>query len=214
MAPRTRCGKTWAARLFLGGRSSNIYGEGDYIRGLLAETLGTDCLATLKERIVQFADTSSEQTTPDHEAFAFLCDLRGGSDYRTSQRRALVQKSLQEIAELSGDTEGYIAQFTAADLRRKSVAAEVATLKITDGQPEEALEILTNANTEFDPSAQDAWDSAYIPALLKLDRKTDEQTHRWACFETRLRGDHLRNFMKALPDCDDVSAEDSARQDV
>ena len=214
IAPRTQMDNIALADRVWAAVSDNIYGEWDDIIGLLAETLGTDGLAALKERIVQFAETSSEQTAPDHEAFAFLRDLRGGSDYRTSQREALVQKSLQEIAELSGDTEGYIAQFTAADLRRKSVAAEVAILKLTDGQPEEALKILTNADPEFDPSAQDAWDSAYIAALLKLDRKTDAQTYRWACFETRLSGNHLRDFMKALPDFDDVEAEDRARQVV
>lgn len=214
IGPRTQIDSTELAERVWAAVSDNIYGEWDDIIGLLAETLGTDGLAALKKQIVQFADASSEQTMPDHEAFAFLRDLRGGSDYRTSQREALVQKSLQEIAELSGDTEGYIAQFTATDLRRKSVAAEVATLKLTDGQPEEALEILTNADPEFDPSAQDAWDSAYIATLLKLDRETDAQAYRWACFEARLSSNHLRDFLKKLPDFDDVEAEDRARQVV
>lgn len=177
-------------------------------------TLGTDGLAALKEQIVQFSGTSSAQTAPDHEALAFLRDLRGSTDYRASQREALVQKCLQDVAELSGDTEGYIAQFTPADLRRKSVAAEVATLKLAEGQPDEALEILTRADPTYDPSAQDAWDTAYLATLLKLERETDAQSYRWACFETRLSSAHLRDFIKTLPDFEDVEAEDRARQVV
>lgn len=214
IGPRTQIDSTELAERVWAAVSDNIYEEWDDIIGLLAETLGTDGLAALKEQIMQFSDTSNEQTAPDHEAFAFLRDLRGGTDYRTSQREALVQKCLQEIAELSGDTEGYIAQFTATDLRRKSVAAKVGTLKLTEGQPEEALEVLMRANHDFDPSAQDAWDSAYIATLLKLDRETDAQAYRWACFEARLSSNHLRNFIKALPDFDDVEAEDRARQVV
>jgi hypothetical protein len=200
--------RVWAAV------SDNVYGEWDDIIGLLAETLGTDGLTALKDQIAQFSDTSNEQTVPDHEAFSFLHDLRGSTDYRTSQREVLAQKYLQEIAELSGDTEGYIAQFTAADLKQKSIAAEVANLKLTEDQPEEALEILAQVDPAYEPSAQDAWDSAYIATLSKLDRETDAQAYRWACFEAQLSSTHLRDFIKALPDFEDVEAEDSARQVV
>ena len=214
IGPRTQIDSIALAERVWSAVSDNIYGEWDDIIGLLAETLGTEGLANLKEKITQFADISNEQTTPDHEAFAFLHDLRGGTDYRNSQREALVQKCLQEIAEISGDTEGYIAQFTAADLQRKSIAAEVANLKLTEDQPEEALEALTHAVSAYEPSAQDAWDTAYIATLLKLDRETDAQAYRWACFEARLSITHLRDFIKALPDFEDVEAEDRARQVV
>ena len=194
--------------------SENIYGEWNDIIGLLAETLGKDGLAALKQKITQFADIPNANTTPDHEAFTFLRDLRAGIDYSTAQRQTFVQKCLQEIAEVSGDTEGYIAQFTAENLRQKSVAAEVATLKLTENQPGEALDILTQADLSFDPHGQDTWDTAYIATLLTLGRNADAQAYRWACFEANLDNRHLREFLKALPDFEDVEAEDRARQFV
>jgi hypothetical protein len=51
-----------------------------------------------------------------------------------------------------------------------------------------------------------------IATLIALDRQDDAQTHRWACFEDRLSLPHLRDYLKALPDFEDVEAEDRARQ--
>lgn len=194
--------------------SDNVYGEWDGIIGLLAVALGTEGLTALKQRVTRFADVSGKDATPDHEVFEFLHDLRGGRDYYIKQRQALVQKCLQEIAEVSGDTAGYIAQFTAEDLQNKSVAAEVAMLKLAEDQLDEALDILMQADTSYNAYCQDAWDTAYIATLLALGRDNEAQAHRWACFEARLTGQHLRDFLKALPDFEDVEAEERAKQVV
>ena len=139
--------------------SDNVYGEWDGIIGLLAVALGTEGLTALKQRVTRFADVSGKDATPDHEVFEFLHDLRGGRDYYIKQRQALVQKCLQEIAEVSGDTAGYIAQFTAEDLQNKSVAAEVAMLKLAEDQLNEALDILMQADPSYNTHCQDAWDT-------------------------------------------------------
>lgn len=194
--------------------SDNAHGEWNDIIGLLAETLGTDGLDALKQHVQQYRDAPSFDTDPEHEAFEFLRSLRGDRDDRAERRQALVRKCLKEIAEVSGDTNAYIAQFTHDDLQRQSVAAEVAILKLSEGQAEDALNILQSAERSDDTYGQDAWDSAYIATLLALDRPQDAQAHRWACFEANLTPSHLRAFLKVLPDFEDAEAEDRARAHV
>lgn len=194
--------------------SDNGYGEWDGIIPLLAPTLGTNGLAHLKDHAEQFAKTPIRAPDSSHEAFQFLRDLRGERDYRTEQRDSFVKWCLQEIAAVSGDTDAYIAQFTASDLRRKTVAAEVAMLLLDKGEPHEALRILAGVEQDGHSMGQDVWDDAYIATLTALGRLADAQAHHWLCFETRLDVTHLRQYLKALPDFEDVEAEDKAKAHV
>ena len=50
-----------------------------------------------------------------------------------------------------------------------------------------------------------------IASLIALGKPNDAQIHRWACFERDLSAPHLRDYLRALPDFDDVEAEDRAR---
>jgi hypothetical protein len=43
-----------------------------------------------------------------------------------------------------------------------------------------------------------------------LGRNADLQRFRWQCFERGLNSDHLRGFLKRLPDFDDLEAEEHA----
>ena len=214
IGPRAQMDRAALAERVWSAVSDNAHGEWNDIIGLLAETLGTDGLDALKQQVQQYRDAPGSDTRSEHEAFEFLRSLRGDRDYRAERRQALVRKCLQEIAEVSGDTNAYIAQFTPDDLERESVAAEVAVLKLSEGQAEDALNILENAGRSRGTYGQDAWDSAYIDTLLALDRTQDAQAHRWACFEANLNASHLRAFLKVLPDFDDVEAEDHARAHV
>ncbi|UYP69303.1 hypothetical protein OIU14_06135 [Thalassobacter stenotrophicus] len=214
IGPRTQMDRAALAERVWSAVSDNAHGEWNDIIGLLAETLGTDGLDALKQQVQQYRDAPGSDTGSEHEAFEFLRSLRGDRDYRAERRQALVRKCLQEIAEVSGDTNAYIAQFTPDDLQRKSVAAEVAMLKVSEGRAEDALTVLENAERSRGTYGQDAWDTAYIDTLLALDRTQDAQEHRWACFEDNLNASHLRAFLKVLPDFDDVEAEDRARAHV
>src|SRR5690606_40369592 len=46
--------------------------------------------------------------------------------------------------------------------------------------------------------------------LEALDRKDEAQAFRWACFEHDLSGEHLRAYLKRLPDFEDIGAEQRA----
>jgi uncharacterized protein DUF6880 len=46
-----------------------------------------------------------------------------------------------------------------------------------------------------------------VPAT---DRRDEAQSFRWSCFEHRLDASHLRAYLQALPDFEDVLAEEKA----
>lgn len=197
--------RAWAAI------SDNGYGEWDGIIPLLAPALGADGLARLKSHATRFAAAPLHEPDSSHEAFQFLRDLRGERDYRTERRDSFAKWCLQEIAAASGDTDAYIAQYTVDDLRRKTVAAEVAMLLLERDEAADALGILSGVEQDSGSMGQEVWDDAYIAALTALGRTEEIQDHHWACFEARLSASHLRQFLKALPDFEDIEAEDRAK---
>ena len=159
-----------------------------------------------------YSEMPAEASHDDHEALRFLRDLRSDSvDYVSNQKDRLVKMCLQEIAEAQGDTDAYIAQYSARDLARPGIAAEVAQLQLSQGQAEEALKTLTGADLTGHAFGQNDWDAAYIACLIALDRIDEAQSHRWERFSETLNPDLLRDYLKVLPDFDDIEAEDRAK---
>ena len=190
----------------------NGYGEFDGIIGLLAPTLGEDGLRHLKGVVEAYSEVPAEELPEDHEALRFLRDLRSDSgDYVSDQKDRLIKMCLQEIAEAQGDTDAYIAQYSARDLARPDIAAEVAQLLLSQGEAEEALKTLTDADLSGRAFGQKEWDAAYIACLLALDRIDEAQSHRWDRFSETLNPDLLRAYLKVLPDFDDIEAEERAK---
>lgn len=205
LEPETLADRVW------GAISDNGYGEWDGLIPLLAPSLGADGLAHLKAHVERFASAPLRDPDSSHEAFQLLRDLRGDRDYRAERRNSFVKWCLQEIAAAAGDTDAYIAQYSADDLRRKTVAAEVAALLLERGAAQDALRILSDVDQDDRSMGQEAWDDAYIATLTALGRAEATQAHHWTCFEARLSADHLRAHLKALPDFEDVEAEDRAK---
>jgi hypothetical protein len=56
------------------------------------------------------------------------------------------------------------------------------------------------------------WESVYIDALAATGQAEKAQGLRWAAFEERLSVERLRAYLKALPDFDDVLAEERAME--
>lgn len=192
----------------------NGFGEWDGIIAIMAPALGTTGLAQLQAHLEHYAATPKAADDHDHAAIAFLRQLRGGDSYAADRKSRFVKRYLQEIAAATGDTAAYIAQYSDTDLMRPQVAAEVAALLLDDEQAQEALEILQNADLDSGDFGKAAWDTAYIACLTALDRTQDAQAHRWKTFTTTLNPAPLRDYLKQLPDFDDVAAEDEAKQHV
>lgn len=193
----------------------NGYGEWDGIIALLAPTLGDTGLRHLKSLVDVYAATPLEPEE-EHEALRFLRGLRSDTgDYRADQKARLVRSVLQDIAEAQGDTDAYAAQFSDAQLARPDIAADVATRLLADGRGDDALTLLEQARPDGHNThaavGQVDWDLAYVAVLLALEQTDAAQAHRWACFTATLHPGHLRAYLKALPDFDDIEAEDRAR---
>lgn len=204
--PKALASRVWDAL------RDNGYGEFDGIIGLLAPTLGEDGLQALKDLVEAYSEMPAEASHDDHEALRFLRDLRSDSvDYVSNQKDRLVKMCLQEIAEAQGDTDAYIAQYSERDLARPDIAAEVAQLLLSQGETKEALKTLTDVDLSGRAFGQKEWDAAYIACLIALDRIDEAQSHRWARFSDTLNPDLLRDYLKFLPDFDDIEAEDKAK---
>lgn len=178
----------------------NAHGEWDGIITLVAPALGETGLSALDALIQEYGDASLTDGSTDHKAIQFLRQLRGGTNYAAERKAKFVKACLQEIAAVLGDTSAYIAQYSDDDLARKDVAAEVAVLLLAEDQAAQALEILRDVDPSLNASGQDAWDSAYVGCLLALGQVADAQDHRWACFLETLSVEHLRAYLKLLPD--------------
>lgn len=188
----------------------NGYGEWDGIIALMAPVLEDTGLARLTSHVQAYADAPPEDDEQAHEAIRFLRKLRGGDAYAAAHKARFVRQCMQDIAAATGDTHAYIAQYTAQDLRRRDIAASVAMLLLEVRDAAGALDHLLGADTDGTTAAQDAWDTAYIATLLALDRQQDAQTHRLTRFQATLHPHFLRDYLKLLPDFEDVDAEDAA----
>ncbi len=206
--PENLAERVWSALL------DNANGDWDGITALLAPTLGQPGLSHLKSLVQAHATAPPDSPDEDHEAIRFLRRLRGGDSYAADRKARFIRQVLRDIAAAEGDTGGYIAHYSDTDLKRPGVAAEVAALLLADGKAPVALDILRSADQSGRPEARSAWDVAYIASLIALDRTDAAQAHRWSLFEAELNARHLHDYLRMLPDFEDVEAEDRARTHV
>ncbi len=189
----------------------NGYGEFDGIIGLLGPSLGDEGLEHLK-MLVMAHEKAPPDVNDDHAALQFLRDLRStDGNYAVEQKTRLIKTTLQDIAIAQGNTDAYIAQFSSKDLKRPRIAAEVAQLLLDTERPKEALDVLSAADLDEHALGAQDWNATYIACLLALGRVSEAQDHRWQCFCDTLQAQTLRDYLKVLPDFEDVEAEDTAK---
>lgn len=211
IAPNAVLAPTDLARRVWDAVQDNGYGEFDGIIALLGPALGSEGLDHLKSLVTAHAKTPVVDTD-DHAALQFLRDLRStGGNYAADRKARLIKTTLQDIAVAQGDTDAFIAQYSAQDLTRPRIASQVAQLLLDSARPQKALEVLAGADLGDNAPRDMEWDAVYIDCLLALDRVEDAQDHRWKCFCDTLHLPTLRAYLKMLPDFDDVEAEDAAK---
>ena len=180
-----------ADRVFL-ALQDNGYGEYDGLIGELAPAMGTVGLEHLKSL---FLDLSFEQPT-----------TRSGGSWR----ELTVRIALQDIADAQGDVDGFIAQQSERGVTIPGVAAEIAMRLLAAGRAEESLVALDAAKLDGPRSISTPWESARVLVLEELGQSEEAQLMRWSAFERSLNAEFLRDYLKQLPDFDDVEAEDRA----
>jgi len=207
---------TLADRAF-GVLQNNDYGQFDDLIEVLAPVLGPTGLGDLKARFVEFANTPV--VVPPKAQRRVIGYSSAGAIYedeiQQSSRRNAARYALMVIADAQGDVDAFMAQYDQKTRKTPRIAAEIADRLCAAGRPKEALEILDAAqhnrrgNADFGlPELE--WDDARIKVLVALDRKAEAQDMRWSCFERVLSTDHLRDYLRQLPDFDDVEAEGKA----
>jgi hypothetical protein len=133
---------------------------------------------------------------------------------------------LQGLADGEGDVDAYIALEPEAFRSRPLVAAEIGRRLLNASRAQEAVAALEAATPTKPTGRSDladfegpgwegpdaAWESAYLDALDATGQAEHAQQLRWAAFEERLSVQRLRAYLKALPDFDDVLAEERAME--
>lgn len=118
--------------------------------------------------------------------------------------------ALELIADTQGDVKAFIAQQTPHSRTIPTVAAEIAARLLNAGRPTEAWEAINAIDESRHGWIPYAWEEVRIAILHALERSDDAQTYRWECFARTLNPDHLRAYLRVLPDFEDVEAEELA----
>ena len=193
----------------------NGHGQYDDLIAVAAPALGKDGLEHLKRRMLDLSDQPVER--PDDKERVTIGWSSSGPIYADEleerSRLRTVRSALEDIADAQGDVDAFIAQYDEKARKAPRIAAGIARRLLGAERAEEALAIIDGAERrpsdnwiwpDFD------WEDARIDALNALGRSDEAQQVRWHCFERSLSSDHLRAYLKELPDFDDVEAEEKA----
>lgn len=126
------------------------------------------------------------------------------------RQRLAAQAALQRIADLEGDVDAYIAELSPESRREQAAATEIARRLLAAGRAQDALVAIEQARPGKEPGLLFDWQMTRLDILEALGRAGEAQADRWAWFERSLTVDHLRGYLRRLPDFDDVEAEERA----
>ncbi len=192
--------------------NENDYGQYDHLIETLAAALDANGLDHLKARFVELSKTPIER--PPEGQRKVLGWGSGGPMYedeiKARSRESTIRLALQEIADAQGDVDAFIAQYDDKTLKAPRIAASIARRLLAAGRAEEALRVIEAAEHRRGGWPDFDWEDARIEALEALGRGDEAQAARWSCFERALSAEHLRAYLKRLPDFDDVEAEERA----
>tara|TARA_R110002020_G_scaffold145996_4_gene320431 strand:- start:13391 stop:14827 length:1437 start_codon:yes stop_codon:yes gene_type:complete len=206
VAPDVLAGRVFAAV------QENGFGQYDALIAAMAPVLGGSGLDQLRSLLIAWSKEPRE--TPAQQDREILSWGSAGPVYLDeidgNNRALTVRIALQDIADALGDVDAYVAQQPEATRTKPMVATDIASRLLQAGRAEEALAALDQAGPAGTAEAPFAWQSARAETLEALGRGAEAQAYRWACFETSLSDEHLRAFVRRLPDFDDIEAEERA----
>ena len=206
VAPQTLAGMVFDAL------QDNGYGAFDDAIAALSAALGPQGLAHLKALAV------TAQSAPLSQELLDRYDYVGGRKDRHAlaleSRNRTADHILQDVADLQGDVDAYMARYSAEQLTYHTIAPSVAERLLAAGRADEALAMVEAARAKYDGRGWDVspeLDQAYVACLEALGRDAQAQAFLWQDFCDRLNGDSLRRHLKSLPDFEDIEAEERAK---
>jgi len=174
------------AGLLLEALTNDDYGHYPTLISGLAPVLGSEGLQHLKAGI-----TASEFDLSDNYA---------------------LRMALEQIADVEGDADAYIAQ--QSDLARKApqVAAEIARRLLAGGRLEDAWKAINAPDEEDRGWIPYEWEATRISVMQAMGQTEAVRDFMWTCYARSLNTDHLRAWLGGLPDFEDVDAETRAME--
>jgi Family of unknown function (DUF6880) len=128
------------------------------------------------------------------------------SEFDLSDTYAL-RVALEQIADVEGDADAYIAQQSDQARKAPQVAAEIARRLLEAGRFEDAWEAI-NAPDEKDRGwIPYEWETTRISVMQAMGQTEAARDFMWMCYARSLNADHLRAWLRGLPDFEDVDAE-------
>lgn len=194
------------------GLQDNGYGQFDSLITAMGPALDAVGLESLKAQFVAWSKEPQEKLTKkDGNVVGWSSQ---GEIYENEafgrHKERTIRSALQAIADTQGDVDAYIAQQPETTRTVPIVATEIAKRLISAGRAEEALKLLDKVGTKGRNDIPFDWQLARIEALEALEQEDEAQAFRWQCFEQSLSDEHLRAFVRRLPDFDDLEAEEKA----
>ena len=193
--------------------STDSYGVFDTTVEALAEALGGSGLA----RLETLAERAREAPLSDADLllFDYITDPQQREDRARNARDRASEMLLLDIADLRGDVDAWLSHYAPEELTHDAIAPEASARLLDAGRAEEALALIEQAlpNGDLWHDKSDL-DDAHFACLEALGRQEDLRSALWARFERRLCPRALRQYLKRLPDFDDIEAAEQARQHV
>ncbi|WP_414476420.1 DUF6880 family protein [Microvirga sp. M2] len=190
----------------------NEYGQYDALIEVLAPALGPAGLDHLKQLILQLSQEPRQK--PRAEDRKVVGWGTGGplyaDDLAERHCSSVVRLALEAIADAQGDVDAFIAQQSEKARGVPSVAVEIAQRLLGAGRAEEAWTAINAVDQDRPGWIPVEWEQTRIEVLETLGRADEAQAFRWTCFERSLNPDHLRSYLKRLPDFEDLEAEERA----
>lgn len=192
--------------------ADNSFGQFDGLIGILAPALGSDGLMLLKQKIEAIAATPVPvPPKPQWEAVGYGSS---GPVYahqmQERARQGMVRMALKDLADAMGDADGFIAQYDPATRKVPKIAAQIATRLLAAGRAADALGFLDRADVRDKAFVPEEWQNARLAVLDSLGKTAEAQEFRLDCFRRGLTPGPLRDYLKRLPDFEDIEAEDAA----
>jgi hypothetical protein len=190
----------------------NAYGQFDGLITAMAPALGNQGLERLKMSFLTWSKEAIEK--PAKKDRRVIGWSSAGAIYEDdvyeSGKDLTIRIALQEIADTRNDVDAYIAQQPEKTRSAPRVATDIANRLISAGRAEEALNTLDRVEVKGWADVPFEWEQARIEALEALAHHQEAQDFRWRCFERSLNDEHLRAYLRRLPDFDDAEAEEKA----
>jgi hypothetical protein len=190
----------------------NDYGQYDYLIASTTDALGDDGLEHLKQSLLSLSNEPKPKLKmKDREVIGFGSNGPVfADDYSEERTERVIKLALQEIADAQGDVDAFIAQKSKKASTVPTVATEIAGRLLAAGRIEEAWTAINAVDEDRRGWIPLEYEMMKVDILEALERGEEAKKFQWACFERSLHPDHLRAYLKRLPDFEDMDVEEKA----